>query len=116
MSNPEKIPLLRRILEGLAHRIERHYFERDMRRYEQVAWQVKEAVDQYLKDHSYRFVSGVFPDPEPDWAKVDVRVQVSIADYKLLLKLWEEVDNYAYAQIPKLDRRGVFTSMSMLED
>lgn len=87
-----------------------------MRRYEQTARKVKEVVDEYLANHSYRFVSSVFPDPEPDWPKVDVKVQVSIADYKLLLKLWEEVDNYAYAQTPKVDRCGVYISMSMLEE
>jgi len=115
MTETEKVPFFRRLLEGLADRIKRHYFESDMHRYEQTAWKVKGAVDQYLKNHSYRFVSNVVPDPEDDWPKVDVKVQVSTANYQTLLKLWEEVSEYVYPQIPTRDLQGVFISMHMLE-
>jgi hypothetical protein len=98
-------------LTKIADKINTYYFQKDMEFYEKAAWQMKQRVDKYLKENGYEFISGVFPDPEPDWPKVDIRVIIFDKPYSEILKIWEKVSAFAYQILTEKQCHGIFLSL-----
>jgi len=101
--------------DNVSSRVDEFFFQRHMEKYLSVAYRMKCLVDEYLSNHSYRFISEIHPEPEPDWPKVSIDVKISVATYDLVLKVWEEVCNFVYPLFERKDVCGVFLHFELLE-
>lgn len=107
--------MIEELWNKISQRIDDFFLNRQMKRYLKVANEMKILIDDYLSRHSYKFTSKINPDPEPDWAKVDIEVKISVATYALVLKVWDEVCNYVYPRFNIEENHGVFLSFDLLE-
>jgi hypothetical protein len=107
------------VLERLWNKVSGHvdsvFFDRKMRKFMLVAFEVKERINRFLDEQGVRHVCGVFPDAEPDWPKVDVKVLVEATDFSMVLQIWEQLCKVGYHGLPKEDARGVFISVNRFE-
>jgi hypothetical protein len=86
------------IWRKIKRRVNVYYFNKHMKVNMAEAEAMRERIVPYLESKKLKYIIKIRPEPESNWPKVVIDVQVDIKPFSVLMKLWEEIDAVGYSE------------------
>jgi hypothetical protein len=107
---------MERLWNKISSSINQIFFNRRLRKNLEIANKMLPLINEYLSNHNYKFTSKIdFDNWQRDWPKLDIEIKIAVANYKVVLKVWEEVDAYIYPMFNINEYHDVFIHFDLLE-